>query len=73
MRELLTCTLIERIKDRVHAIVVDYRQRRNGCHYIDVRLDVSAARGGYAKTAPPMGAIRMPSCPRASASRLGRV
>jgi TldD protein len=49
MSEHLALTVIDRIKDHVHAMVVDYRKRLKGCHYIDVRLEVSEARGGYAQ------------------------
>ena len=48
MSELLSLTVIDRIKDRVHAFIADYRKRLKGCHYIDVRREISEANGGYA-------------------------
>ena len=47
MIESLSLTVIDRIKDRVHAFVADYRKRLKGCHYIDVRREISEAKGGY--------------------------
>jgi hypothetical protein len=47
MSEPLSLTVIDRIKDRVHAFVADYRKHLKGCHYIDVHREISEAKGGY--------------------------
>jgi hypothetical protein len=49
MGEQLSLTVIDRIKDRVHAVVAAYRKRLRGCRHIDVRIEVSEAKGGYAQ------------------------
>lgn len=49
MSESISIAVIDRIKDRVHALVTDYRKRLKGCHYIDVRIEVSESKGGYAQ------------------------
>jgi TldD protein len=49
MSERFSLTVIDRLKDRVHAFIANYRKRLQGCHYIDVRLEVSEAKGGYAQ------------------------
>lgn len=49
MSERLSIAVIDRIKDRVHAFVTEYRKRLKGCHYLDVRIEVSEAKGAYAQ------------------------
>jgi TldD protein len=49
MSERLSITVVDRIKDRLHAFVIDYRRRLKGCHYLDVRLEVSESKGAYAQ------------------------
>jgi TldD protein len=49
MGEQLSLTVIDCIKGRVHAFVAAYRKRLKGCRYIDVRVEVSETKGGYAQ------------------------
>ena len=39
----LSIALIDRIKDQVHAVVADYRERLKDCHYLDVRISSEGA------------------------------
>lgn len=49
MSERIGLAVIDRVKDRMHAFVTDYRTRLKGCQYIDLRIEVSEAKGGYAQ------------------------
>ncbi|MBI3327491.1 MAG: hypothetical protein HYZ81_12420, partial [Nitrospinae bacterium] len=49
MSEHISLAVIDRIKDRVHALVTESRTRLKGCQYIDVRIEVSESKGAYAQ------------------------
>jgi hypothetical protein len=49
MSEPLTIAAIDRIKGRVHAFIADHRKRMKGCHCLDVRIEASESKGGYAQ------------------------
>jgi TldD protein len=49
MTERLSIAVIDRLKDRVHAFITDYRKRLKGCYDLDIRLEVSESKGAYAQ------------------------
>ncbi len=49
MSEQISLDVIDRIKDRVHAFLIDHRKRLKGCQYIDIRVEVSESKGAYAQ------------------------
>jgi predicted Zn-dependent protease len=45
MSDGFSFAVVDRIKERVHAFVADNRNHLKGCHDLDVRLEVSEAKG----------------------------